>query len=353
MTDFSLADKTFMMRCVQLAKNGLGTTTPNPMVGCVIVYNNKIIGEGWHYASGQPHAEVMAIRSVKNPELLSQATLYVSLEPCSYTGKTPPCSDLIIEKRIPRVRIGSTDPHPNVSGKGIERLRKSGIEVISGLCKTECDALNKRFFTFHIKKRPYVLLKWAATKDGFIAPETQEQGKAFWISSPISKQQVHLWRSQEASILVGTNTAIKDNPKLNTREVYGKNPVRLCIDKDLKIPASHYLLQKDIPSVIFTYQQKDSSKNLTYFDLDKSLPIPQQILEYCYQNNLQSILIEGGMQLLQSFIDASLWDEARVFTGRALLHKGIPQPKLNVFPYQQMKSGTDSLSYYKNPEEQS
>lgn len=352
MTNFSSTDETFMMRCIQLAKNGLGTTTPNPMVGCVIVYNNKIIGEGWHYASGQPHAEVMAIQSVKNPELLSQATLYVSLEPCSYTGKTPPCSDLIIEKRIPRVRIGSIDPHPNVSGKGIERLRKAGIEVASGLCKTECDTLNKRFFTFHIKKRPFILLKWAATKDGFIAPEVQEQGKAFWISSPISKQQTHLWRSQEASILVGTNTVIKDNPKLDTREVYGKSPVRLSIDKDLKIPASYHLLQKDIPTVIFTYQQRDSSKNLTYFVLDSTQPIPQQILEYCYQNNLQSILIEGGTQLLQSFIDASLWDEARVFTGKSLLHKGIPQPKLNTIAYRQEKSGTDSLSYYKNPENQ-
>lgn len=348
MNNTSLEDKKYILRCIQLAKNGFGTTYPNPMVGCVIVHNKKIIGEGWHYKSGTPHAEVMAINSVKDKNLLSKATLYVSLEPCSYTGKTPPCSDLIIENKIPRVVVGSTDPHPNVSGKGIERLKSAGIQVKSGVCKLECDELNKRFFTFHTKKRPYIILKWAATKDGYIAPLEQDEGKPFWITTPISKQLVHVWRSQEASILVGTNTAIKDNPRLDTREVYGNNPVRLTIDRDLKIPSGHALLKNDIPTILFTSKSKMSLDNLHYKEIDWSKSIPEQILAYCYENQLQSILIEGGTKLLQSFIDANLWDEARVFTGENLLKKGILQPKLNISPYMEENSGGDSLCYYKN-----
>lgn len=348
MNNTSLEDKKYILRCIQLAKNGFGTTYPNPMVGCVIVHNKKIIGEGWHYKSGTPHAEVMAINSVKDKKLLSEATLYVSLEPCSYTGKTPPCSDLIIENKIPRVVVGSTDPHPNVSGKGVKRLKKAGIQVKSGVCKLECDELNKRFFTFHTKKRPYILLKWAATKDGYIAPLEQDEGKPFWITTPISKQLVHVWRSQEASILVGTNTVIKDNPRLDTREVYGNNPVRLTIDRNLKTPSGHALLKNDIPTVVFTSKSKKSLDNLHYEKIDWSKSIPEQILAYCYENQLQSILIEGGTKLLQSFIDANLWDEARVFTGKSLLKSGISQPKLNAFPYMVKNSGEDSLSYYKN-----
>lgn len=348
MTGITAEDEKFMLRCVQLAKNGRGTTYPNPMVGSVIVHNNKIIGEGWHYKSGQPHAEVIAIRSVKNPELLAKATIYVSLEPCSYTGKTPPCSDLIIENNIPRVVIGSTDPHPNVSGKGIAKLKNAGIEVYSGVCKTACDELNKRFFTFHKNKRPYIILKWAATLDGFIAPLEQNQGEAFWITSPLSKQLVHLWRSQEASILVGTNTAIKDNPKLDTREVYGNNPVRLTLDKDLRIPSSHQLLANDIPTVIFTFKTKESQSNLHYQTLNWNESIPEQILSYCYDNNIQSIIIEGGTRLLQSFIEASLWDEARVFKGTKLLHNGIAQPDLKAVPFRKEDSGGDTLSFYMN-----
>ncbi|HLW15277.1 MAG TPA: bifunctional diaminohydroxyphosphoribosylaminopyrimidine deaminase/5-amino-6-(5-phosphoribosylamino)uracil reductase RibD [Flavobacteriaceae bacterium] len=348
MSPTSLEDEKYMLRCIQLARNGFGTTYPNPMVGCVIVHKKKIIGEGWHYISGEPHAEVMAIRSVKDKELLKDATIYVSLEPCSYTGKTPPCSDLIIEHKIPRVVIGSSDPHPNVSGKGIERLKNAGIEVLAGVCKSECDVLNKRFFTFHTKKRPYIILKWAATKDGFIAPLEQNEGEPFWITSPISKQLVHLWRSQEASIMVGTNTAIKDNPRLDTREVAGNNPVRLTIDKDLRIPSGHALLKNDIPTVIFTFKAKKSLANLHYEKLDPTENIPKQMLSYCYNNNLQSIIIEGGTSLLQSYIDLDLWDEARVFTGKSMLENGILQPILNAVYYRKEKSAEDTLCYYRN-----
>lgn len=352
MTGITPEDEKYMLRCIQLAKNGVGTTYPNPMVGSVIVHDKKIIGEGWHYKSGEPHAEVLAIRSVKNQKLLSKATIYVSLEPCSYTGKTPPCSDLIIENNIPRVVIGSTDPHPNVSGKGIAKLKNAGIEVQSGVCKTACDALNKRFFTYHREKRPYIILKWAATLDGFIAPLEQKKGKAFWITSPLSKQLVHLWRSQEASILVGTNTAIKDNPKLDTREVYGHNPVRLTLDKDLRIPGNHKLVANDIPTVIFTSKTNEGQSNLHYETLNWDESIPEQILTYCYQNNLQSIIIEGGTTLLQSFIDASLWDEARVFTGNNLLHSGVPQPDLKTTSFRKEDSGGDTLGFYKNPKQE-
>lgn len=348
MTGITLEDEKYMLRCIQLAKNGLGTTYPNPMVGSVIVYKGNIIGEGWHYKSGQAHAEVVAINSVKDQSLLSKATIYVSLEPCSYTGKTPPCVDLILSKKIPRVVIGSTDPHPNVSGKGILKLKEHGVEVYSGVRKAETDALNKRFFTFHQQKRPYILLKWAATLDGFIAPLEQNQGEPFWITSPISKQLVHLWRSQEASILVGTNTAIKDNPKLDTREVYGANPVRLTIDKDLRIPDSHHLLSKQTPTIVFTSKTKENQNNLVYQQLDWNKSLPEQILAHVYQNNLQSIIIEGGSLLLQSFIDLNLWDEARVFTGPNKLGSGIKQPKLKASAYKEEKHAGDLLSYYKN-----
>lgn len=347
MTGITPEDQKYMLRCIQLAKNGFGTTYPNPLVGSVIVYNNKIIGEGWHYKSGQPHAEVMAIQSVKNQALLSKATIYVSLEPCSYTGKTPPCSDLIIQKNIPRVVIGSTDPHPNVSGKGIAKLKNAGIEVLSGVCKAACDDLNKRFFTFHREKRPYIILKWAATLDGFIAPLAQNEGEPFWITSLLSKQLVHLWRSQEACIMVGTNTAIKDNPKLDTREVYGNNPVRLTIDKNLRIPTKHKLLANDIPTVIFTSKIKENQNNLHYETLNWNESIPEQILTYCYKNNLQSIIIEGGTALLQSFINKSLWDEAYVFTGNNLLHSGIAQPDIKTTPFRKENYGGDTLTFYK------
>lgn len=346
MSQQETTDREFMMRCVQLAKNGLGTTYPNPMVGSVIVYDNKIIGEGWHYKSGQPHAEVMAVNSVKDKSLLSKATIYVSLEPCSFVGKTPACADLIIDHKIPKVVIGSLDPHPKVSGTGVKRLRKAGIEVRHGICQEETDALNKRFFTFHKKRRPYIILKWAATKDGFIAPSAQKQGEPFWITSPESKQLVHLWRSQENAIMVGTNTAIKDNPKLGTREVFGNNPIRLAIDKSNRIPTEHFLLDQSIPSIIFNEVKDYEEENLSYKKSNWTKDIPEQILDHCYEQNIQSIFIEGGTYLLQSFIDKDLWDEARVFVGNKKLGKGIAQAKLRTSYTKQVKSGKDLLQYY-------
>src|SRR5699024_7490427 len=228
------SDDFYMKRCLQLAENGLGTTYPNPLVGCVIVWKDHIIGEGWHRKSGEPHAEVNAINSVKDKSKLREATLYVNLEPCSHYGKTPPCSDLIIEKELKRVVVGSTDPNPKVAGRGIAKLRQAGIEVATNCLETESQYLNRRFFTFQQQKRPYIILKWAQTRDGFIAPETQTSGKPFWITNPYSKQLVHKWRSEEEGILVGRKTAIKDNPQLNVRLWTGQNPTRVLIDPDLK-----------------------------------------------------------------------------------------------------------------------
>src|SRR5690554_546144 len=227
-----------MSRCIQLAKNGLGATYPNPLVGSVIVHKDRIIGEGWHQMAGQPHAEVNALKSVADQELLKEATIYVNLEPCSHYGKTPPCSDLIIIKGIKRVVIGSSDPNPEVAGRGIKKLRDADCEVILGVRKEECDDLNKRFFTFHNKKRPYIFLKWAQTPDGFIAPEkkTRTTTNPVWITNEYSRQLVHKMRSEEMAILVGTNTVMEDNPSLTVREWAGKNPIRVVIDRTLKLP---------------------------------------------------------------------------------------------------------------------
>jgi|SRR5690625_642474 len=318
----------YMRRCIQLAKNGLGKTYPNPLVGSVIIWNDKIIGEGWHQQSGKPHAEVNAIRSVKNPEKLKDSTMYVSLEPCSHYGKTPPCSDLIIQHQIKKVVIGTTDPNPQVAGEGIKKLKAHGLRVETGILEEECKDLNKRFFTFQTQKRPYVILKWAQTQDGFIAPASQEIGKPIWISNAYSKQLVHKWRSEEQSILVGLNTALKDNPQLNTRLWEGENPTRILIDKDLKslsYPDLHLLDQK-IETIIFCKKPQKNQENLIFEGIDFHKDIPEQILARLYEHDLQSIIIEGGQKTLQAFIDANLWDEARVFTGSSYFKDGIKAP---------------------------
>jgi len=315
-----------------LAKNGLGTTYPNPMVGCVVVYKGQIIGEGWHQKAGQAHAEVHAINSVKDQSLLKNATIYVSLEPCSHFGKTPPCADLIIAKKIPKVVIGCLDPNEKVAGRGVKKLLEAGCKVLVGVLKKECQELNKRFFTFHIKKRPYIILKWAQTEDGFIAPSNQEKGKPFWITNTYSKQLVHKWRSEEQAVLVGTITALKDNPQLNARLWQGKNPVRVALDRNLRLPKDSFLLDKSIKSLVLTSEENESknlaSENLIFEAIDFKKNVPKQICDVLFKHQIQSVIIEGGAITLQSFIDTNLWEEARVFSNCNKLEKGVKAPHL-------------------------
>ncbi|RKS50772.1 diaminohydroxyphosphoribosylaminopyrimidine deaminase [Gillisia mitskevichiae] len=325
----------YIKRCIQLAENGLGTTNPNPMVGSVIVHDNKIIGEGWHRKAGEPHAEVNAINSVKDRSKLKKATIYVSLEPCSHYGKTPPCSDLIIASGIKKIVIGSIDPFPAVSGKGIKKLMDAGCQVTLGILDKECNALNKRFFTFHKHQRPYIILKWAQSVDGFLAPissEEKNKREPIWITNKYSQQLVHKWRSEETAILVGTNTAVKDNPKLNTRLWEGKNPIRVIIDQHLRLTDDSALLDKSIKTIVICGEVakknnlKSSSENLIFEIIDFTKEITAEICKILYKHAIQSIIIEGGAKTLQSFIDSELWDEARIFTGEAHFNNGIKAP---------------------------
>ncbi len=343
----------YIKRCIELAKNGLGNTYPNPLVGSVIVHKNKIIGEGWHQEAGKAHAEVNAINAVKNAQLLKEATIYVSLEPCSHYGKTPPCSDLIIEKGIKKVVIGTTDPFVKVAGRGIKKLMQAGCDVVVGVLEKECQELNKRFFTFHKEKRPYIILKWAQTQNGFIAPKQQDKREPVWISNKYAKQLVHKWRSQEQSILIGTQTAVKDNPKLNTRLWHGKNPVRVVLDKNLRIPEQSHLLDNSIKTIIFTSVEtkipinlKKENIHIEAIDFEENLAT--QISEILYKHQLQSVIIEGGKQTLQTFIDANLWDETRVFTGDAQFKNGVKAPTFSAKRIEEEKILNNQLHIYKN-----
>jgi len=336
-----------MQRCLQLAENGLGSTYPNPMVGSVIVHNDRIIGEGWHRKAGEPHAEVIAVRSVKNPELLKEATIYVSLEPCNHFGKTPPCSDLILEKGIPTVVVGTVDPFAAVAGRGIQKLREAGRTVVVGVLERECQWLNRRFFTFHNEHRPYILLKWAQTADGFIAPLKKEAQKPVWISNAYARQKVHQWRSEEQAILVGTKTVVDDNPQLNTREWFGNAPVRIVLDREGKIDPSYRVLDGTQPTLVITEAKKSLLDNRVAYQnciFDGSLP--QQIARILYQKGLQSVIIEGGAKTLQLFIDAGLWDEARVFESAEQWGQGIPAPRFEALPVWSEKIENNNLNWY-------
>lgn len=319
----------YIRRCIELAQNGFGTTYPNPMVGSVIVYEGKIIGEGWHKKAGEPHAEVNAVRSVKDKMLLKKATIYVSLEPCSHFGKTPPCCDLIIANEIPNVVVGTVDPNEKVAGNGIKKLIAAGVNVIVGVLEKECNELNKRFFTFHQKKRPYIILKWAESQDGFLAPEkeTNQERKPVWITNTYSRQLVHKWRSEEQAILAGTQTVIDDNPKLNTRDWSGNNPVRVVLDQNNRISKDSFIFDNSVKTIVFTKSETAISTENTIFEvIDFNQNIIPQILAVLYQNQIQSVIIEGGLQTLQTFIDQNLWDEARIFVGKTIFKKGIQAP---------------------------
>lgn len=338
-----------MHRCLQLALLGAGKVAPNPMVGAVLVHNGVIIGEGYHQQFGQAHAEVNCINNVseQNKALIPKSTLYVSLEPCAHFGKTPPCADLIIAQKIATVVIGCRDIYKEVAGKGIAKLIAAGVEVISGILEEEAKEINKRFFTFHQLARPYIILKWAQSNDHKIA---KADFSSVMISGAITNRLVHKWRSEEAAILVGTNTALHDNPTLTTRLWPGNNPVRVVIDKNLQLTSSSNLLLSDkATTIIFNYKKSEESDGIIYKKTDPAQAMLPQVLQHLYLQNINSVLVEGGTKLLQSFIDAGLWDEATVITNEQLIiGDGIAAPVLkNETLIKTAKPGTDLIQYFK------
>jgi diaminohydroxyphosphoribosylaminopyrimidine deaminase / 5-amino-6-(5-phosphoribosylamino)uracil reductase len=319
----------FIKRCIQIASNGLGNTYPNPLVGAVLVHENKIIGEGWHHSSGNPHAEVNAINNVKDKSLIPFSTLYVTLEPCSHFGKTPPCSLLVIKKNIKKVVVGTVDNNPKVAGKGIEMLQNKGIEVILGVCEEECKALNKRFFTFNDKKRPYIILKWAKSKDNFISPNQKNNQLPFWISNEYSRILTHKWRTEEQAILVGTQTVLNDNPTLDARLWNGNNPIRVVIDANDVIDDNFNIKNNQATTLIFTKKIKENTDTISYVNYSNEDNLCELILDTLYQKGIQSVIIEGGSITLQHFINQNLWDEARIFEGNIFLNSGTKSPYIS------------------------
>tara|TARA_R110001592_G_scaffold178278_1_gene418997 strand:- start:23924 stop:24976 length:1053 start_codon:yes stop_codon:yes gene_type:complete len=349
-----------MQRCLQIAKNGIGTTRPNPSVGAVVVLNDEIIGEGFTSPYGGNHAEVNAIDAVKNKSLLKNATIYVTLEPCSHFGKTPPCADLIVKNQIKNVVIGCVDSNSLVAGKGIERLRNAGIHVVVGVLENECKEHHKRFFTVQNKKRPFIILKWAETNNGFIAPLNKESNHPIWISNQYSQQLVHKWRAEEHAILVGTNTVIADNTKLNVRNWSGNNPIRIVLDRSLRIPNSAHVFDGSVKTICFTEIRIESQEErdvisseveksqLIFEQINFSKNIAQQVCEVLQKYQIQSVIIEGGTQTLQTFIDANLWDEARIFIGENEFEKGVKSPEIKGKLIEEININNDVLKMYRN-----
>ena len=340
-----------MQRCLELARLGEGDTAPNPMVGAVIVYKDQIIGEGYHRSYGGPHAEVHAIESVKDRSRLKESTIYVSLEPCAHYGKTPPCADLIIASGIPCVVIGSVDPFAKVAGRGVAKLQNAGIKVIIGILEEECMHLNRRFFTFHRQKRPYVILKWAQTLDGFLDIDRThpEFGQPTWISNELSRRVVHQQRTEESAILIGTNTAFKDNPSLTVREWSGKQPLRMVIDRQNRLPQTIHLKDGTVPTIIFTQEPSSKTANLEWVQLNFRENIIPQLLAVLYERQWQSVVVEGGKQLLQSFIDFGTWDEAHVYSGSCWFGSGVAAPRLTVRPSKMADLNGTLLNVFMHP----
>lgn len=337
----------YMLRCVELALKGSGYVAPNPMVGAVLVHANRIIGEGFHEVFGGPHAEVNCISSVppQDRKLIPDSTLYVSLEPCVHFGKTPPCADLIITEKIPSVYIGSLDPFPEVNGKGVEKLKSAGIEVIAGVEEDACNALNKRFFTFHKKHRPYVILKWAQSSNRKMAATGEER---LMITNDLSNRLVHKWRSEEAAILVGTNTALLDDPALTTRLWSGRHPVRAVVDMDLRLPSHLKLFNRKFPTIVFNTMMHEEQENLLMYEVTRDTGLAEQLMNAFHYLKLQSVIVEGGALLLQTFIDSGYWDEIRVITNNELfVPDGLWSPEIP--PYQHTEEFTlnnDLVSIY-------
>ena len=342
MTDDSL----FMRRALDLAQLGTGYARPNPLVGCVVTHQGRIIGEGWHQQYGGPHAEVNALASVENQSLLRESRVFVTLEPCAHHGKTPPCADLLIEKGVPEVVICNDDPFPLVAGRGIEKLRAAGIKVETGLLAPEGRQLNRRFFTFHEKKRPYLALKWAESADGFLAGPYFQPVQ---ISCPQANLLTHQWRAEEAAILVGTRTALHDNPRLNLRDWPGQQPLRITIDKNLGLPLTHHLLDGSQPTLLYTYRTRPDRENLTHVILPENVDLLPSILADLWERQIQSVLIEGGPTVLNGLIAAGLWDEIRVFKAPLRLGQGIAAPRIGLSGLREVQNvGVDKLFWYVN-----
>lgn len=341
----------YMRRCLELAQLGQGFVSPNPMVGALVLYQDQIIGEGWHRKYGEPHAEPNAIQEVFSKfsdaaERLRESTVYVTLEPCSHQGKTPPCADLLIKHQVKKVVIACRDPFAKVNGRGIAKLKEAGIEVIEGVLEADALFLNRRFFTRIKKERPYVILKWAQTANGYFAPKEQKQQ---WITGFESQVLNHQWRSQEDAILVGANTVMVDNPQLNLRYWHGKQPKRIVIDKDLSLPSTMHVFNQQIETLVFNAQKTDWQENLKYIALENfELYLPQQILYQLHLMDIQSIIVEGGIKTLQLFIAAGLWDEARVFQGSQFWLDGLRAPLLHAIPQKEETIGKDVLTTYFN-----
>jgi len=317
-------DELFMKRALELARLGSGYVSPNPLVGCIVVHNGIIIGEGWHKKYGEAHAEVNAIESVQDKLLLKESTVYVNLEPCSHSGKMPPCADLLIKHQVKKVVVSNLDSNPLVSGNGVKKLRSAGIEVVTGILENEGRELNKRFFAFMEKQRPYILLKWAETSDGFIAKENHDSK---WISNEYSRQIVHKWRTEEDAVLVGSKTAIHDNPELNVRDWSGRNPVRVVLDRFLRLSDTLHVFDRSQKTLCYNVLKHEEHPNLSLVLVEERNFI-QNVLEDLYKRKIQSVIVEGGATILQFFIDAHLWDEAKVFVSDKSFGKGIKSPQL-------------------------
>jgi len=338
-----------MRRCFELARKGLGMTKANPLVGAVIVHNDRIIGEGYHHEFGGPHAEVNAIRSVNDPSLLPGSTLYCSLEPCSHHGKTPPCSILIQQKGISRVVVSNLDPFPSVNGKGMKYLEEAGIEVERGCLEKQGAYLNRRFFHYINYQRPYVILKWAQTADGFIDLEREpgDQEGPRWISNAISRTLVHKWRSEESAIMVGTNTVLTDNPGLTVRRWSGENPVRITLDRKGRLPSSAQILDGKNETIVFTGVHANYSGKIQTVEADPSYRMVD-VMEELFDRRLVSVLVEGGAKLHNSFLESGLWDEARVFTGKMLFSQGVKAPEIDEPAVETLKIGDTKLEIFRN-----
>lgn len=345
----------YMQRCLDLAKNGLREAMPNPSVGAVLVHNGRIIGEGFTSPFGGPHGEVNCVNSVKEEDkhLIPEATLYVSLEPCSHYGKTPPCCDLIIQQQIHSIVVGTLDPNEKVAGNGMRKLQEAGRNVIVGILEKECREFNRRFFTFHEKKRPYIILKWAESADGFLSPDVharpENEKKPVWITNAYSRQLVHKWRTEEMAILVGTQTVLDDDPKLDARDWTGENPVRIVLDRNNRIVDTYSVKNQKIKTIILT-EKADliNLENCLYEEITFNESLPNTIAKVLYDHSLQSVIIEGGRQTLQTFIDSGFWDEARIFKGEIIFHEGTKAPVIHATLSERQAIINDELLIFRN-----